>query len=91
MPWPSGTRKAGNAGCLATWGSITGSESTQRWAGFHLNGSLSCSADEPGETQQLIASTPGAHSAFDVAKSQLSNVVIQHSVGQPATKPTALP
>jgi len=24
MAWPSRTRKSGNAGCLATWGSITG-------------------------------------------------------------------
>jgi len=54
VPWPSRTRKSGNAGCLATWGSRTGSGSTQLWAGFHLSsGSLSCSADEPGETQQV--------------------------------------
>jgi hypothetical protein len=54
MPWPSRTPRSGTAGCLATWGSITASGSTQPWAGAHLSsGSLSCSADERGETQQL--------------------------------------
>ena len=55
MPWPFRTPRNGTAGCLATWGSTTASGSTQLWAGVDLSsGSLSCSADEPCETQQLV-------------------------------------
>jgi hypothetical protein len=54
MPWPSRTPRSGTAGCLATWGSIPASGSTQPWADAHFgSGLLSCSADERGETQQL--------------------------------------
>ena len=64
-PWPSRTRRNATAGCPATSGSITGSGSTRPSAGAHndlrstplrsvnSSGSLSCSADEPGETQHL--------------------------------------
>ena len=53
-PWPSRTPRNGTAGCLATWRSITGSESTRPSAGAHLSsGSSSCSADEPGGTTHL--------------------------------------
>jgi len=45
-----------NPGCPATCRSITASGSTQPWTGAHLRSdSLSCSADEPGESQHLAS------------------------------------
>jgi len=57
MSWPSRTPRSATVASPATCRSITGSGSTQLWTGFHhSNGSLSCSAEEPGETQHLVAS-----------------------------------
>ena len=52
-PWPSRTRRNASDGCLSTGRSITRSGSTRPWTVAQLSsGSLSCSADEAGETQQ---------------------------------------
>jgi len=54
MPCRSRTPRRGTPGYLVTCRSITGSGSTQSWAANPLSsGSMSCSADQRGQTQHL--------------------------------------
>ncbi len=54
MRWPSRTPRNATTGCRVTSRSITGSGSTQPSATGHLSSaSVSCSADQRGETKQL--------------------------------------
>ena len=56
MPWFSRTLRSATDGYPVICRSITGSGSTRPSAGAHPSSdSLSCSADQPGETQQLEA------------------------------------